>query len=81
MNKELLERTIEQLTWVLEQDVDMLQWAQEEPENKKDGEYIDHLSFLVEERAEIIEQLSKLKLNIDWKMLDLAVAATALRKS
>ena len=60
MNKELLERTIEQLTWSLEQVVDMLEWAQEEPENEKDDEYIDYLSFLVEERSEIIEQLSKL---------------------
>ena len=60
MNKELLERTIEQLTWAIEADTDMLEWAKNEPADKKDVEYIDYLTFLVEERTDIVEQLSKL---------------------
>ena len=61
MNKELLERTIEQLTWALESDVDFLQWAKEEPEDKKDYQHIGHLAFIVEERTDIVEQLKKLQ--------------------
>ena len=61
MNKELLERTIEQLTWALEQDVDMLKWEQDKPKDERDEEMEEHYSWIIEERTDIIKQLSKLQ--------------------
>ena len=58
--KELLERAIEQLQWVLESDVDMLQWEQSKPTNEIDTEMVEHFSWMIEERRDIIEQLTKL---------------------
>ena len=57
MNKELLERAIEQLTWVIESDAGMAKWESEKPEDERDEEWIEHLSWLVEERTDIVDGL------------------------
>ena len=61
MNKELLERTIEQLKWVIEDDAGFLQWSKDKPENERDTEMIEHLSWIVEERTDIVNELTKLQ--------------------
>jgi recombinational DNA repair ATPase RecF len=59
MKRELLERTIKQLTWVLENDNCMLKWGIGQTEDYIDDEMINHYSYIVEERTDILKQLSK----------------------
>ena len=61
MSKELLERTIEMLKWAVEDDASFLQWEKSKPANERDSEMIEHLSWIVEERTDIVNELTKLQ--------------------
>mgnify|MGYP003649876099 FL=1 len=61
MSNELLGRTIETLKWVIESDVDFLQWEKSKPVSEIDGEMVEHLSWIVEERTDIVNELTKLQ--------------------
>ena len=65
MNDQLLERTIETLKWVLESDVDFLKWEQNKPTDEVDTEMVEHLSWIVEERTDIVNELTKLNKQYD----------------
>ena len=61
MTDKLLERTIEMLKWSIEDDEGFLQWSKDKPENERDEETIEHLSWLIEECTDIVNELTKLK--------------------
>tara|TARA_R110000796_G_scaffold34832_1_gene89678 strand:+ start:340 stop:525 length:186 start_codon:yes stop_codon:yes gene_type:complete len=61
MNKELLERTIEMLKWAVEDDASFLKWSKDKPTNEIDTEMVEHLSWMVEERTDIVKELTKLQ--------------------
>lgn len=61
MSNELIERAIEMLKWAAEDDANFLQWEKSKSTDKIDAEMIEHLSWLVEERTDIVNELTKLQ--------------------